>query len=122
MGSAFVLISELVSQMLRTHGQGDAELYRQLLLGHELAFNFAVAASSVAILVYDWHREAPFWGCAGLAASFAAIFTVFYARRYRNHGGLWTTAKTFDEIEAALVGAARAQSLDTELKAITLLK
>jgi hypothetical protein len=31
MGSAFVLVTELVAQMLRTFGQGDPDLYRTLL-------------------------------------------------------------------------------------------
>jgi len=32
MGSAYVLTSELVSQMLRTYGHGDPLIYRRLLL------------------------------------------------------------------------------------------
>jgi hypothetical protein len=111
MGSAYVLTFELVSQLLRTFGQGSPDLYRQLLLWYEVAFNTGVAASSVAILVYDWRREAPFWGCAVLAITFAAVFALFYARRYASYGGLWRPTKSFDEIEAALMGEARARNV-----------
>jgi hypothetical protein len=54
-------------------------------------------------VLYGWQRNAPFWGCAFLAISFAGGYATFFWIRFRGQGGLCLRARTFDEIEGKLL-------------------
>jgi hypothetical protein len=101
MGSSYVLITELATHMLVVYSRGNPELYRRLLLYYELGYNAGVSIATVSIVIYVWHKQAPFWGCASLTGMFAAVFAAFFSRRFRGHGGLLSSL-SFVEIEATL--------------------
>ena len=101
MGTAFVLLSQIVQEMCTLYSMGDKRIYRQLVFLTRFSLNLSCAAvAPPALWAYEhYSKTASFLFVAAVDAAFGIAFALYYFKRMTPLGVRW--AREFPTLAAA---------------------